>query len=164
SFDDHVLQRAAKMGLAPWDTCNHFHDAIQRDFDFLDIEFDAFINPVSPEWRDPFFDAHARVVNRLLERGAARRQDERFLAAGRTGDPVLGSDLSGRCARCGSATVGFVCEHCGLQVTTEMLESPRALSGGPVSWRTGTTLALNVTDRRALLQAIAAMTVPPEFK
>lgn len=163
-FETHVLQSAAAMGLSTQETCAHFHGAIQRDFSTLDIAFDAFINPTAPNHAPAFQAVHARVTDRLLARGAARVHEEKFLADEASGEPLLGFRLTGQCARCAAETVGFVCENCGLQMTTDMLRNPRPVSGGRAVWRTGATLALNVQAPHDVALQIAGTGLPAEFQ
>ncbi len=163
-FETHVLQSAERTGMTAHEVCKHFHEAIHRDFEYLDIAFDAFINPVSDEHAPAFRKVHAQVAEHLFALGAARVQEELFLADEATGEPVLGFRLIGCCARCGTETMGFVCEHCGLQMTTQMLREPRSVSGARAEWRQGRTLALKVANAASLARRIAGMPLPETFR
>lgn len=165
AFESHVLQAADKLGLSVETTCDHFHEAIRRDFAYMQIAFDAFVNPLSAPWADAFRSTHARVTDALVASGRVRCVAERYLHNEQTDEPVLGFRLSGRCPSCNSDTVGFVCENCGLQSTSEMLVEPRDVrNGDALVWRTGKTLALDMRDRDSIELKISATHLPHDFK
>jgi methionyl-tRNA synthetase len=164
-FETHVLHSAGRLGLSAAEVCARFHEAIRRDFEYMQISFDAFVDPVRQPWAGSFRAVHAAVADTLIARGRAHCVDEPYLVDEDTGEPVLGFRLSGTCPQCSSETVGFVCESCGLQVTTEMLGAPGSTSsGGGLSWRTGRTIALHDAPAARLKRQIAATHLPAEFK
>jgi methionyl-tRNA synthetase len=122
------------------------------------------VNPMLPEWHDMYVQVHAELVEDLVHRGEAIRIVEKYLFNERTGEDLLGFRLSGECPACSSATVGLVCENCGLQVTSDMLKGTKLLTQPHVVWKDGETLALRIADRATLRSYIDTASVPVEFK
>jgi methionyl-tRNA synthetase len=162
SFETHVLQAAERLSLTVAETCAYYHAQIRRDFEVMGIGFDAFVDPLAEPYAARFRAVHAAVTDALIARGRTRIVDEPYLVDAGSGEAMLGHRLSGKCPGCGSATVGLVCETCGLQVTTEMLAAS-GLEGGGI-WRTAKTIALAVTDTEKLRRAIAQTGLPDAFR
>jgi len=163
-FETHVIQSAERMGLTVEETSAHYHQAIRNDFAFFRIDFDSFADPFSAEWRASFMAAHMEVAEALARTGALEACDEPFLKGSVSGEPLLGYRLCGNCSNCGSETVGFVCEACGLQMTTETMHRPRAVDGEAATLASGKTLRLSPGRQEDADRAIDAMRVPPEFR
>ncbi|GMV31542.1 MAG: hypothetical protein AMXMBFR59_36670 [Rhodanobacteraceae bacterium] len=164
SFESHVLQSATRHGETPAQTCQFYRDAIARDFAFLRIDFDAFVEPSASAASSGYRLAHAHLVDTLHANGAARFRSEACLVDADTGAAVPGFLLSGHCPACGAATVGHVCEQCGLQMTADMLHAPRALDGRRLRWAEAMTLALDGAADPSLPVRIDAMNLPSEFR
>lgn len=164
SFESHVLQSATRRGETPAQTCQFYRDAIARDLAYLRIDLDAFVEPYAGAESAGYRLAHAQLVDTLHANGAVRFRSEACLVDADTGAAVPGFMLSGHCPSCGAATVGHVCEQCGLQMTADMLHAPRALDGRRLRWTEAMTLALDGAADTSLPARVDAMNLPPEFR
>lgn len=127
AHESHVPIRAHQNRTTPEDIANRFHDLIAADLKTLAIDYDAYINPLDPEWSERY-----ELINRALLReikaasnsvvrneaiphleGATGGEPCQSSLRPRIGDPVVSGWLKGRCPFCGQPLVGFFCENCG---------------------------------------------------
>ncbi|MCK6258989.1 class I tRNA ligase family protein [Fictibacillus sp. KIGAM418] len=137
AFENWVLAEAKQSGKTPHETCDFYHTAIQEDLNNLDIHFDAWIDPRSPEHFPGYLETHEEILNQLQKSGYANLEDERVPFSKETGQALMGTWISGRCPQCKEPCGGSSCVYCGAHFQPEELIEPKSrLDESTLEWRT----------------------------
>ncbi|PIC04423.1 hypothetical protein CS060_09725 [Anoxybacillus flavithermus] len=136
AFENWVIAEAMRSGKTPEDTCDHYHSAIFRDLSSLDIQLDAWIDPRSSEHYSGYLEIHEKTLLRLKETGSAKLENERVPYSTKSGEPMIGTWISGRCPQCGQSCQGSSCVYCGAHFQPEELIEPKSrLDNSTLEWR-----------------------------
>jgi len=146
SYESYVTLRAHQEEASPRDTASRYHAAIARDLDAMGIQVNALPDAASGPFASAYASHNRSLVERLVERGAARVCQERIPWAAGTAEPVVGCWLVGRCPQCHAALAGFFCEQCGAHVQPEEVLQPRDRRGRALEWRSTESLFLERVD------------------
>jgi len=163
--ETHVLVRAQQEGRSPAEVANDYHQQVAADLAALDIQYDAFLNPLDPQWQEPYRRLNVELIDGLVAAGATRVERERFAWGQRSQDWVIGGFLAGSCPRCGTRGVSFFCEACGNHFQPQDVVDPAPrLSDEPLEWRDDASLFLNLPDQTALTRRFDDMALRPDFR
>lgn len=136
AYENWVLAAADRDGRTPHSSCSHYHQGITRDLAALGVQFDAWVDPLSNEHRQPYVDLHQELFAEVSTAPTASLVTERVPYSDTDGSPLLGTFIAGDCPSCGAPAGGSSCTACGDHFQPDQLVNARPrLSGTTVSWR-----------------------------
>jgi len=163
SHESHVAVQAYKEGRSPEEVARDYHAQIAADFAALDLEYDAFIDPLAPEWSQRYEEFNQRYLDLIVAAGNTSIKEE-FMPrlVGSVGDAVspapradefvVNGWLRGECPVCEVTLAGFFCESCGGCFSPSQIVNPRpAHTSGEVELVAAKSLYLNIPGGRAAL-------------
>lgn len=146
--DSFVGFKAYQTRRSEEELTNDYHDQIVRDLLSLDIECDAFINPLDEEWNPLYTSWIRNTAQYLVGRGSTEIRSEKMLYCEATRRFIIGPWLLGECPRCGSDVASYFCEACGFCFRPELVDGPKArVDEGPLQWRDVRCLYLRLKDK-----------------
>jgi len=77
ALESYVLQTATRTGTEPASVARRFHRLIETDLGSLDIETDAFIDPLAPPWAGRYRHWIESTMTRLSQHGRLVTLSER---------------------------------------------------------------------------------------
>ncbi|MEU3609887.1 class I tRNA ligase family protein [Streptomyces sp. NPDC035033] len=169
SHESHVAIRGHLEGRTATEVARDYHERIRGDFGALLLEYDDFIDPLSPEWADRYAEVNHALLDAVIEAGHTRIAAERMprltaLPEGavppangpRVGDVVTSGWHRGHCPDCGEGMTGYSCEGCGgLHAPDRQGELRPAHFEGELAFDDVRVLRLDLPDGPARLRAAA---------
>jgi methionyl-tRNA synthetase len=156
AYENWVLAAATRDGRTPHDSCAYFHDGITRDLTALGVQFDRWIDPLSPEHRQPYVELHQELFAELSAAATAFQVGEQ-VPYDVDGSPLVGTFIAGECPTCGAAAGGSSCTACGDHFQPDQLVEPRArLSASAIEWRQERNWFLRPRSAATLLADVRA--------
>jgi methionyl-tRNA synthetase len=163
SFDSYVMLRAHQLGLTDGEVVSRYAAEIRADLGALDIDFNAFLDPLQPPFAASYQTSVLNAVDAQRTCGALEEREERFLFSPRSQRFIVGAWLRGNCPRCKSECSGYSCEACAGHHRPEQLDDPHArVDEGPLEWRTVRTLFMHVLDEKRFLKCSAELLSPSD--
>jgi methionyl-tRNA synthetase len=163
--DSFIALRATQDDAKPDRVAQRYYEQICRDFQSFDIHLDAFIDPLSNEWRDRYVACFRELVERASGDGDAREIEREFpFFAGETRG-ASGAWICGCCPDCGDGVSGYFCESCGAHFEPSEIITP-ALRGGSdsLAMRPASDLFFAVRDPAGLVASLEDMGVPKALR
>lgn len=164
SYENWVLADALRAGRTPAETCAEFHTGIDADLCWLDIDRAVWIDPLHPDHSQAYARIHERILAECRSAGAATFDTESIPYGARTGWPLTGTFLAGRCPHCARPCGGNTCTGCGAHFQPDQIHEPAArLTHESLMWRTRRNWFLTVrgdVQARALRRDIVGCGVP----
>ncbi|CAO5184522.1 Class I tRNA ligase family protein [Frankia sp. AiPs1] len=155
AYENWVLADGLTSGRTPEQTCAHFHSGIGDDLHRLDIHLDTWIDPLSDSHRVPYIAFHERLHQQLTTTGGAVLTRERIPVNTRTGQPLVGTWIAGRCPTCQQPCGGNTCTACGDHFQPEqLLDAHSRLDHDPIRWTDHPNWFLQPTDLNTVLTAL----------
>lgn len=125
AYESHVALTAERVGAAPAEIANRYHEEIERDLALVDVTHDAFINPLDARWSDRYAYWHRHLLERLRRLGRVELRTEHILYGRAQGRFLMGGFLAGRCPECRQQVVGTSCEECGMWFSPATIINPQ---------------------------------------
>jgi methionyl-tRNA synthetase len=162
-YETHVLPKAMQLGMSPPEVCARFHAEIDRGLRCLDIEYDRFIDPLSPRHNERLRQLTAATLEQFFTKGLITIREENVPYSTRFDWPILGSFIGGTCPVCGVPDAGgFHCEQCGAENSPEELLDVRSeIEGDRWEWRCFRSAFLVVDAPDRLVALLNDMGVDP---
>ena len=136
AFENWILAAAVQDGLTPEGTCRQYHQGITGDFEALDIHFDAWIDPLSAEHREPYVALHNEFFDLIRSSPTVTREREMVPYGADSGDPMMGTFIAGNCPNCGASCGGSSCTACSEHFQPEqLLDAHSRISDEAIEWR-----------------------------
>jgi methionyl-tRNA synthetase len=155
AYESYVTLTAHREGVTPEAICARFHPLIHSDFNAVDIEPELFINPLDQRWSEEYADFNRALVQRLVDKGHVRHEQERILYCAASSRYIIGCWLLGDCPSCHQPVGSYLCEQCGHHFRPEEIENGRSrLDEGPLETVTVESLFAEVPDVDQLQDAI----------
>ena len=149
-YENWILLEALRSDETPERTCTRLHGLIAQDLANLNIDLDAWINPLAPDHADAYRRIHEHLVDELRRVGAAKLVAERVPRSAASGRYVVGVWLLGRCPECESEVAGNSCVRCGAGFQpSEVLEPRSRLDDGELQWTHEDSWFVRSQERRA---------------
>ncbi|MEU5218614.1 class I tRNA ligase family protein [Streptomyces sp. NPDC020807] len=169
SHESHVAIRGHKEGRTSVEVARDYHEQIRGDLGALLLEYDDFIDPLSPEWAERYAEVNHALLDAVIAAGSTRivtdpmprltavPEGATTPATGpRLGDIVTSGWHQGSCPDCGEGMTGYSCEGCG------GLHAPHQVDGlrpahfeGELTFDDVQVLHLDLADGPARLRAAA---------
>ncbi|WP_207222777.1 class I tRNA ligase family protein [Herbihabitans rhizosphaerae] len=164
AYDSYISLSAQKDGGNRFDICQHYHALILDDLESMNIQVDAFINPLEPEWRESYHQFHQGFAKHLIDKGQVEIVREKVPYSPADGLYMVGGFLSGRCPDCLAEVANYLCERCGGHLRPESLLSPQPrFNTGPIEWRTVESVFIRIPDKPELLPRLVDAGIPPDL-
>lgn len=169
SHESHVAIRAHLEGRTSAEVARDYHEQIRGDFAALLLEYDDFIDPLSPEWAERYAEINHALLDEVVAAGSTRVRTDRMprltaLADGTTapatgpqvGDIVSSGWHQGRCPDCGDGMTGYSCEGCGgLHAPDRVLDVRPAHFDGELAFDDVQVMHLELADGPARVREAA---------
>ncbi|MEU5878733.1 class I tRNA ligase family protein [Spirillospora sp. NPDC047279] len=163
--DSFIALRAAQDGRDPGEVAADHFERIRTDFAACDIVFDAFIDPLSPHWRDRYSASFDEVLARADASGRLRSDTVPFPFRGDGGPAASGAWLCGACPDCGAGVAGYFCEDCGAHFEPSEVREPRPrFPGRDLVFLAEPDYFFDIADPGALLASLARLGVPGDLR
>ena len=163
-WENWVLLAAREAGIAPASLARFYHDGISVDLDALRITPDIWIDPLSEQHRQPYFDVHERFVRELIDAGRCTAVSEWVAKSRSTGKFVIGTWIVGQCPECRNDVAGNSCTKCGAGFQPQEIINPRSrLDDSGIAWAQRDSLFVSGGDFDAMLIRLKDAGVPAEF-
>jgi methionyl-tRNA synthetase len=161
--DSFVLLKASQTRKTPQEICRHFHQAIQRDLQSLQIECAAYLNPLGKDKR--LYEQSIRsVVRQLIENDRTEIRSELVLYAPEKDRWIVGCWLEGECPSCGKPAGSYFCESCGISFRPEQMKNSHArVELGRIEPRDIRCLNMRISDPDASFKRLASIGVSDDF-
>ncbi len=164
AHENWVLADGLTSGRTPAETCALFHAGIGDDLALLGVDLDAWIDPLGEEHAAGYTTLHEHLLRRLTTTGVAFLARERIPVNARTGDPVVGTWIAGRCPTCQQPCGGNTCTACGDHFQPEqLLDAHSRLDNDPIRWTNHESWFVRAPDPAATLAALSATGLPNRF-
>lgn len=112
SHESFVALQAAKEQVTPEKVNDDYHQRIAQDFQSMQIQLHAFINPLSPAWIQLYHQWHYQIFDALLQKKATTSLRESMPWDSQHRRYATGCWLQGRCPICRADVIGYFCDHC----------------------------------------------------
>ncbi len=113
SYESYVTARASKENQPISDICNYYHHQIDKDLKAMQIEMNAFVNPLSEQWDQMYRQWHYHILHKLRNQGSIQEINEIVLWDHHSKRYLTGCWLNGQCPLCRANVTGYFCENCG---------------------------------------------------
>jgi methionyl-tRNA synthetase len=157
AYENWVLATAHSTGRTPEQTCQHYHAGIAEDLRHLDIQLDAWIDPLHPDHRADYHQLHRDLLATLRKAGIARQETERIPIGAHTGRAIIGTFLAGTCPTCQAPAGGNTCTACGSHFQPHEIGNPHSrLTDEPITWTDQAHWFASPTNPATVLDKLAA--------
>ncbi|UED87531.1 class I tRNA ligase family protein [Streptomyces profundus] len=164
-IDSFIALRAAQDGRTPDEVAHDCFARIRADFAAHDIVYDAFIDPLSPRWRERYTASFAEVLARARANGRLLTQSAPFPFRGAGGPGASGAWLCGECPDCGAGVSGYFCEDCGAHFEPSLVRAPRLrFPDRELVFQPESDHFFDISDPEARLASLALLGVPGELR
>lgn len=154
-IDSFISLRAMQDDAVPDGVAQHYFEQIQRDFRNFDIHYDAFIDPLSPQWSEHYAASFAEVVEHAARSGGLEERSQPFPFVQGQQRGASGAWLCGFCPDCDAGVSGYFCESCGAHFEPVEVRSARLrIAGLELEFRPETDLFFAVRKPRQLLDSL----------
>jgi methionyl-tRNA synthetase len=106
---NYVMTKAENLGVDVDEMVAKYQAQIVSAFDLAGIGYDAFLDPLAPD----YLTAIAEMLTELVDRGTLPMQDVTLYACADCGRTMHHSYVVGKCPICGTGSNGLSCETCG---------------------------------------------------
>ncbi|MFI9627976.1 class I tRNA ligase family protein [Streptomyces sp. NPDC052042] len=163
--DSFIALRAVQDGRDPDQVAHGYFAQIQSDFAAHDIVFDAFIDPLSDDWRERYVASFAEVLAHAKTAGRLRVDTVPFPFRGKDGPGASGAWLCGGCPDCGAGVSGYFCEDCGAHFDPSEVRAPRLrFPGEDLVFEPSADSFFDIADPDARLASLARIGVPEQLR
>jgi len=164
-IDSFIALRANQDGARPDRVAERYYHQIRQDFDSYGIHLDAFIDPLSEDWRDRYVACFEEVVRRAGEEGRALKISRPFPFFAGEERGASGAWICGRCPDCGDGVSGYFCESCGAHFEPAEIAQPRLRDQTiPPEFREAEDVFFQVRDPDGLVAGLADIGVPAQLR
>jgi methionyl-tRNA synthetase len=154
AYENWVLAAAAREGRPVREVCQTYHEGIYADLTALGVRFDAWIDPLVEEHRQPYLDLHTELFQEVTDHGTAQLEAE-SIPYTHGGSALMGTFIAGGCPTCGAPADGSSCTACGEHFQPSQLKDPHPrLSDSPITWRQEKNWFLSPRSGEELLEAL----------
>ena len=162
-WETHVLQKARSLGISPEAVCQQYHNEILNGMAALDIEYDAYINPLDDSYCGQLETVARGVFETLRAAGRLTYIEELVPYSLKYDQPVVGSSVAGTCPYCGDDDVGgFHCEACAREISPgDLIEIYSDLPDDVFVMRRFTSAFLKISSPERLLAELRKMVSDP---
>lgn len=162
--DSFIALRATQDDQRPDHVAAQYFEQIRQDFASYDIHFDAFIDPLAPEWRDRYIGCFADVVDRVVADGRAEEETRDFPFVQGEDRGASGAWLCGECPDCGLGVSGYFCESCGAHFEPDEVVRPTLRGGGAMAFAPTKDIFFRLRDTDGLVESLERMGVAPPLR
>ncbi len=164
SYESYMNLKSWQTGKDEEELCNEYHERMRKDLDAVSIEYDTFINPLAPPYRENFKTFFTDLVKDLANKGALTIRQEKYLYSEEDDNFLAGCWISGTCPVCGSGTGSYQCEDCGTQYRPMDIISPTFRKGDrSLTALEDKDLYLIINKKDELLKHLERMGLGKEF-
>ncbi|CCH32401.1 class I tRNA ligase family protein [Actinosynnema sp. NPDC047251] len=162
--DSFISLRATQDDRDPDQVAHGYFEQIRADFAAHDVELDAFIDPLSPTWRDRYVASFAEVLERAKANGRLRLETVPFPFRD-NGSGASGAWVCGTCPDCGSGVSGYFCEDCGAHFDPAEIGAPvPRFPGQGLTFRPESDFFFHIAEPAARLASLARVGVPDDLR
>ncbi len=163
-YESYMNLKAWQTGREEQGLCNEFHERMRSDLDALNIEYDAFINPLEDLYNEDFKGFITNAVKQLVDDGVVALRPEEYLYSKDEDNFLVGCWISGTCPGCGAGTGSYQCEDCGTQYRPMDLIAPTFRKGNqPLTKINDQDLYLVINKKEALFAHLKSMELDEAF-
>ncbi|HSZ03922.1 MAG TPA: class I tRNA ligase family protein [Solirubrobacteraceae bacterium] len=163
-YENWILVEALQSNETPEQTCTRLHGLIAQDLANLNVDLDAWINPLTPDHAGAYRHIHEQLVEELRRAGTAKLVAERVPRSAASGRYVVGVWILGRCPECGSDVAGNSCVRCGAGFQpAEILEPRSRLDEGELRWTHEDSWFVDPGNTESILANLAETGLDDEF-
>lgn len=169
SHESHVAIRGHLEGRTSVEVARDYHQQIGGDLAAMLLDYDDFIDPLSPEWIGQYVEINHTILDQVVMAGSTRISTDRMPrlmtispeSSAPTTGPQIGDIVSsgwhrGRCPDCGGSMTGYSCEACGgLHPADQILDIRTAHFDGEIAFDDVQVMHLNLVDGSARVRAAA---------
>lgn len=165
AYESYVPLKAWLTDKTAEEVCNHFSDLAIKDLQALNIYYDAYVNPIDPEFKQWFIEFAEEKMQDLIEQGLTAIRSEKVQYSPAGNRYIVGCWLTGKCPVCHSGSGSYQCEDCGTQYRPMDIIDPQSRAGDTdLVEIEDKTLYLKVAKKEALWQHIEQMQIGDAFK
>lgn len=167
TYESHVTVKAAETAASPAAVARRYHQGIGTDLASLDIQFDDWVSPLDPDFRDTHDRCQRQILQDFQCAGMLEQRRERVPFCPESNRFALGGWLSGNCPECGDKAGGYFCESCGAHFRPEELANPevKGAAGDATTVEMPVDSAfIRFRDRNRLIAEAERLGVPDSFR
>lgn len=164
-FENWVIAEGRRTGFSGDEICDRYHEEIREDLEYLNVTLDAWIDPRSPEHREPYLNVHEETLRRLQQTERAMLVKERIPFSTETDHAVVGTWIAGECPDCRKSCGGSSCVFCGGHFQPEQLLNARSrLDDSVLRWEIRENWFARPNDFDAVIEHLESSGVRADFR